>query len=480
MYIPLGNFHLPTGDIKMKSGISKTAFAFLLSGLIIVTTPAYAGSKALDALLKVMQENGQISAAQYQMILDVAKAEEAETSVQTIAETKAIVKEEAQAIVKQETKDTIKINTKGKLEITSEDENFKFRLGGRIMLDGAIYDEDKTPLGNQAEVRRARLYMNGTLWKVWQFKTQFDFAGNGVSTKDLYLKYTGFKPATITVGNFKEPFSLEGLTSSKYSTFIERNISDTLVPQRNLGIGINTNGSNWSAAAGLFADGIDDNEPTGVDESYAITGRVTFAPILDDSRVLHFGASASHRNLHDGNNNLKLETRPEAHTSDQKLISTGTMANIDSFNRYNLEAAWVKGPFSLQGQYIKMDVSRDSGSDDLDFDAYYLEASWFLTGESRVYKHKNGTFSYPKIKKIAGLGGIGAWQIAVRFSSLDLTDGSVIGGEEQNATLGLNWYATPNMRFMANYTKVLDVDRPGNIHDGDEPSIFQVRAQVHW
>ena len=473
----------------MKLTFFRIVLVTLLTCLSVVTSPAYAENKALNALLQVMQENGQLTKEQYDMIMAVAQEgdqqEVGQASANTDSEIRAIVKEvivqeETQAIAKQETKPAVNVVTKGKLQFESEDKDFKFRLGGRIMLDGAIYDEDKTPLGNQAEVRRARLYMSGTLWRAWQFKTQFDFAGNKIGIRDLYLKYTGFKPVTITVGNFKEPFSLEGSTSSRYITFIERSMQDIFTPPRNMGIGVNTNGSNWSAAAGLFADGIDDTEPTGVDESYGITGRLTFAPILEDTQVLHFGAAASYRAMSDGNNSLKLEARPEAHTSDQKLVSTGTLTDVDSVNRYNVEAAWVQGPLSVQGQYVMMDVSRNSGFDDLSFNGYYVEGSWFLTGENRVYNHKKGVFNYPKVKSIAGMGGMGAWQIALRFSSLDLTDGSVIGGEEQNITAGLNWYATPNMRFMANYTQVIDVDRPGNIHDGDEPGVFQVRAQVHW
>ena len=450
----------------------------ILLGAAMLSMPAHAENKVLNALLKVMQENGQLSKEQYDMIMAVAKEDEDQSAV----ETRALVKEETQAIAKQEATPApaVNVSTKGKLQFESEDKDFKFRVGGRIMLDGAIYDEDKTPLGNQAEVRRARLYMSGTLWRAWQFKTQFDFAGNKIGIRDLYLKYTDFKPVGITVGNFKEPFSLEGSTSSRYITFIERSMQDIFTPLRNMGIGVNTNGSNWSAAAGLFAAGIDDDEPTGLDESYGLTGRVTFVPILEDVHVVHLGASASYREMNDGNNSLRLAARPEAHTSDQKLIDTGTLTDVDSFNRYNVEVAWVQGPLSLQSQYVMMDISRDAGFDDLGFDGFYVEGSYFLTGESRVYNHKKGVFDYPKVKSIAGMGGTGAWQIALRFSSLDLTDGSVIGGEEQNITAGLNWYATPNMRFMANYTQVIDLDRPGDIHDGDEPSVFQVRAQVHW
>jgi len=124
----------------------------------MTSIPAYAENKALNALLKVMHENGQQTKEQYEMIMAVAQEEDQQSVIQTEAQTRAIVKEETQAIAKQETKPAVNVATKGKLQFESEDKDFKFRLGGRIMLDGAVYNDDKTPLGNQAEVRRARLY----------------------------------------------------------------------------------------------------------------------------------------------------------------------------------------------------------------------------------------------------------------------------------------------------------------------------------
>jgi phosphate-selective porin OprO/OprP len=124
-------------------------------------------------------------------------------------------------------------------------------------------------------------------------------------------------------------------------------------------------------------------------------------------------------------------------------------------------------------------VDRDiSTNPDLDFSGFYVEGGWFLTGESMNYKPSSGKYSRVTPKGIVGKGGIGAWQVALRFSSLDLTDEDISGGEEDNFTLGLNWYATPNIRFTANYVNVLDVE--GGSNDGDEPESFQIRSQVEF
>jgi phosphate-selective porin OprO/OprP len=82
--------------------------------------------------------------------------------------------------------------------------------------------------------------------------------------------------------------------------------------------------------------------------------------------------------------------------------------------------------------------------------------------------------------RIVGQGGGGAWELALRLSSLDLTDGALVGGEQRNLTAGVNWHLTPNVKLQANYIKVLDLDRPGHRNDGDEPSAYTVRAQVDF
>lgn len=373
---------------------------------------------------------------------------------------------------------TVNVSTKGgHLTVASEDGNFKFQVGGRVMIDAAWYNDDKNELGNGTEIRRARLFMKGTLWRYWDFKNQLDFAENKSTIKDAYLSYTAFKPTRIIIGNFKEPFSLEELTSSKYTTFMERALPNVFAPGRNIGFGFSTYGDNWTLAGGVYGEGIDDKGTK--DEGWGTTGRVTFAPHHADAQVVHLGAAISYRTP-DSDGTLKFEQRPESHIAGEKLVDTGTMTAIDGYIHYGLEAALVFGPFSLQGEYIATDVSRDGGEPDVSFDGWYTQASWFLTGESRTYKPGKGVFDRVKPKRVADKEGIGAWELGVRFSSLDLTDETVTGGEEDNLTVGLNWHATPNIRFMANYTQVLNLDRPGDKHHGDEPGLFQMRGQIDW
>jgi phosphate-selective porin OprO/OprP len=71
--------------------------------------------------------------------------------------------------------------------------------------------------------------------------------------------------------------------------------------------------------------------------------------------------------------------------------------------------------------------------------------------------------------------GPGRWKPVARLNGLDLGNEDVDGDE---MTLGINGYVNPFMCMSANYVSVLDVE--GGAHDGDEPSVFQVHAQVAY
>jgi phosphate-selective porin OprO/OprP len=169
---------------------------------------------------------------------------------------------------------------------------------------------------------------------------------------------------------------------------------------------------------------------------------------------------------------VRFKQRPESHVTDINIIDTSLVSDASSVSKLGVELATTMGPFSAQAEYIRAHAER-KGLENLDFDGWYLETSYFLTGESRQYKH--GKFGRPKPKSAVGKGGIGAWQLAVRYSTIDLTDGSVIGGEANAVTIGVNWYPTSTLRFTANYVDVLSVD--GGLYDDMEPSVFQVRSQ---
>lgn len=337
------------------------------------------------------------------------------------------------------------------IKYTSPDKTFSLKMGGRIMNDWAFFSADREvetvagELKEGTEFRRARLYISGTLYQRVGFKAQYDFASGEAVFKDVYLDFKRIMgKASLKVGHFKEPFSLEELTSSKYITFMERAmLVEAFAPSRNTGFFMHHATNRFTWGLGAFKDA--DSQGKGGD-TWAFTTRLAGTPLYqhEGKVLLHLGIAFSLRDPLD--HKVRVRTRPEAHLFPTRLVDTHTI-NSDGYQIAGVEAAGVQGPFSLQGEFIQGKVDLLEGTS-VTFQGYYLFVSFFLTGEHRPYK--KGAFS--RVKPHQNLGqGPGAWEIALRYSTIDLTDELVKGGEEENLTLGVNWYLNPYMRIMANY-----------------------------
>jgi phosphate-selective porin OprO/OprP len=345
------------------------------------------------------------------------------------------------------------------------------RIGGRIHLDAAIYDEDATPLNNGVELRRLWLKVTGVAPGEWLYKAQFDIAGNKVSVKDVYMKKDfGIKAGMI--GQFKEPFSLEEQTGSNYITFMERGLPNLFSPGRNIGVMETFSVGSTSFSAGIFGEGVDSVDSAGYgDEGLGITARFVHAPLAESGRVVHLGICATRRTPDaSSSGSIAFQTRPESHVTSINLAGTGDIPDVEYHTVYGIELAGVYGSISVQGEYFVAGVVRDGGMPDLGFSSSYFYLSWAITGESRPYTPGKGSFG-----RLVPAGE-GAVEIAVRRSLVDLSDKDISGGNEENSTLGINYYLSGHARLMANYILV-KTDKGGVV---EEASVIQGRFQVDF
>ena len=126
---------------------------------------------------------------------------------------------------------------------------------------------------------------------------------------------------------------------------------------------------------------------------------------------------------------------------------------------YQLEASWRKGPYWLAAEYVSNEVDA-SALGDPHFTGYHVTASWILSGEMRGYNKRAGILGPVPVAKTVNQGGWGAWEVGVRWSDLDLTDGLIDGGEMDILSLGLSWWLTPVFNFNMNY-RFITLDRFG-------------------
>jgi len=375
------------------------------------------------------------------------------------------------------------INWHNGFKLESADKQFNLKFGGRIMFDQAFFSQNNAldnSFGNLStkngfEFRRARLFTSGTIYGNIDYKLQFDFAGGNAVLKDAYITIKKIPTmGHIRIGHFKEPFRFESLTSSKYMTFMERNFGSEFSADRNSGIMIFNDFLNHriSYQTGLFRNADSFGNDKKANNGYAITSRLAVAIIKNKEKkqLLHLGVSYSYRKPE--NNTYHIASRPEAHLSGIKYIDTNTITDVNNVSLVNVESAFVSGPIAIQAEYLNSSVKSLTT---YNFSSYYAQASYFLTGESKSYKSPLGGFGrvHPKENFGGKNKGIGAWEIALRYSKADLNSKSIFGGEESNITLGLNWYLNPATRIMLNHVWA-------NIKNAGNANVFEMRFQIDF
>ncbi len=341
----------------------------------------------------------------------------------------------------------------------------------RFHLDYAAHKEDYRDLGDGFSMRRAWIGINGELNPNWNYQFLFSFSESGqVSPILLYLQYTGWDYGNITIGQVKQAYGLEWLTSSNNLTMLERSLPVAAFSSSfRTGLIYNINRDRWTMT--LMAYGKNTGAETRTsqgDEGLGLGGRFTFLPVYAENSFIHFGIAAHTEEPQDKNvNNIRFTTRPESMPSTLRLVDTEQISDVKSINRLGIEAALVKGPLSFQSEWMYVNTKRGSGVNDVDFSGWYVTGSYFITGESRGYR--NGVF-----RGVSPKGNYGAVEVTARYSTISLDNGDIFGGKQNNVALGLNWYVNDKVRFMFNYINVRS--KKGAI--SDNPDIFLVRAQM--
>lgn len=373
------------------------------------------------------------------------------------------------------------------LQIESRDDAFRVHVGGRLQFDygwnAASQSVQFGPggtgeLSDGAYFRRARLRIDGTMYRHFEWVAEFDFANDiendtssstqtvgSPSFKDVWFGVNDLPIAgTVRVGWMKEPIGFEHLTSTRWLNFMERSPGTDSLNLRSPGVLVH----NWSAnervtyAVGFF-HAQNDNFGFGVgDGQYAETGRLTWLPWYEDDgqRLVHIGFGTTHRHLVD--NQIDLKGRPSVRTEPSALLpALAETGNITGTTQEVLDAelAGVYGPWTVQSEYVctfihDAVVSKQPPLGTLFNQGAYVEVLYFLTGETRAYDRHDGVFD--RVIPLRNFNiwsdefGCGAWQIGIRYGYLDLQNKGVNGATLNDIVLGLNWFLNPNAKLQWN------------------------------
>ncbi len=404
------------------------------------------------------------------------------------------------------------------------DDRVRMKVGGRFSYDwfwgdDGDFEDRGLNIRDSGEVRQGRLYWEGNFWESVKFRWEYDFAEGSGEVKDAYVELRNVPADAGTWhfrgGHFKEPFSLQRMTSLLHTTFMERAITDVFAPGRNPGFMIHGHvlEERMTMAAGIFkraeadvecaadlfdrngdgnitaADLIDcdvdlqlDDAGFSRDGDYGASARLTALPWYEEGKgLVHIGGSYSFTNL-----DRMYLVQPEARLA-PALLATG-LIEVDEVHNFGGEVGVAIGPFHCQGEYVYVQHELEPapigvvGPKDPDYSGWYAQAGFFLTGESRPYDTKTGTWGRVKPKKNYGEdGGYGAVEVAGRVSVLDLEENDFAFGEMQNWTAALNWYLNPNVILRLNYIQT-QLEEVAVVDGDDSPhtDMIMMRLQVDF
>ncbi len=381
------------------------------------------------------------------------------------------------------------------------------QLRGRIEADATVASQSAASqatigdLQNGYGFRRVRLGAQGTIADSVSWVSEVELAGGVVRLRDVFIGLDALPGVReVRIGHFREPYSLEGMTSSNFITFMERSVVNVLSPVRNWGVC----GYWWPEdqrtlfSLGVFRDGTESSgQSTGDGDNWAVTTRLTGLPVYEPDgdvfRLVHLGGAFSQRIPPEGVINFTPRIGSNLVTVEDNPGSP-FLPSLDipasSYQLYNLQAASVHGPLSLQAEWLATSVQQTGGSA-IFLHGMYAFASCFLTGEHRGYNRTRGSFDRievlrPVIRSAASQQrGPGAVELAARFGYIDFhsrnlpldQNGMPAGTTVYELTFGLNWYLNSNTRMMFDYTAGMP-DKVG--FDPTVAHLFGVRTALFW
>lgn len=399
---------------------------------------------------------------------------------------------------------------KGAPQFEDKEKGWSFKPRGRIMFDSAYAERPDNADANirhpgvSTLIRRARLGVEGTLAGGFGYKMEADFANSKVGFADVVLSYTPLdSPFSVTLGNQESLNGMEQMSSSRWSSFIERaQVNDAFTNSRRLGVsaGYTSEYNRFRINAGIFA-------AHSIDVSLDNDGwigalRATYTPTIGHG-LIHFGFNYQYRQFQSNNGAVtssssgapstnqfaRYRARPFLRTTNQRLVDTGDIA-AKGDTILGMEVYGLFGPLHVGGeaQFAKVRTYRpgdirtglDAFAGDIgvtpdsnpSFWGGHVELGYFLTGETRGYK--NGLWDRTRVLRPVGDGGWGALQLIGRVDHLDLNNSSLRaartnnfatgtsilapqasrdarGGSQTGYLFGLTWIPVDHVRFLLNY-----------------------------
>lgn len=379
---------------------------------------------------------------------------------------------------------TVKAGLDG-FALVSPDKQAELKLRGLLQFDGRFgLDDDKD--ADTFLFRRVRPTLEGKLGKA-AFRFTPEFANDDADLVDGYIDWTLPANLVLRAGQFKAPVGLERLQSGSSLVFIERAFPTELAPNRDRGLALYT--SLLEKRLG-FEFAVTNGAPDGRDATNAdfdgeqeLNARVFFEPVPG----IGFGAAGSHGEKFSKNDTRAASPsnaqaflpryRSPAQTTIFNYVATATADGDHS--RITPQAYAYVGPFGVMAEYIEsaQEVGFGGRTEEFTNEAAQITAVWSITGEDQGFKGIKPTRPG------------GAWELALRYSALDIDDAAFdlafadASRSVESAdvwAVGLNWTITPNLKAFTNYTITQFDGGAANGGDRDDEEALFTRLHLNY
>jgi phosphate-selective porin OprO and OprP len=464
--------------------IRKSVYAALLAGSALAYST---GAMAQDA--PAAEQPDQSDATADQAIAAAQPIDELQSKIELLQAQVEALQDALEGVKAAQVKVTP--SWKGGPLLEDKEAGWSFKPRGRIQYDvGYTSNPDDAivtrNLGFNTRVRRIRLGAEGTIPGGFGYKFEMDFANAGTAFGDAIITYApANKPFSFTIGNHESLDGLEQITSSRFTSFMERAaFNDAFINARRIGLsaGYANKAGTFRANAGLYAahsiDGTLDND------GWIGAARAVYSPLWNGNQM-HFGLNFQHREFQSNNGSTaassvsqpsvnqiaRYRARPFTQLTDVRFVDTGNFAAksddilgaevIGIFKSLHVtaEGQWLKANAYDAGDTVTFNPLTDDPVDALgvfaanqavptgnpSFWGGYVEAGYYFTGETRGYK--GGLWDRTKVLKPFSKGGWGALQLNGRVDYLDLDSNKLKNGCTNNFATGACSLASLNTRL---------------------------------
>jgi phosphate-selective porin OprO/OprP len=334
------------------------------------------------------------------------------------------------------------------------------KLGGGLLYEYAAYIQDdvskeQIEMEPAFKVRDFRITMSGRVkverFVTWKLGIMYD-----AQTSSWFMRETGIMVGLpeisgyVFVGRTKEGISLNKVMNGYAGWAMERQMALDVFPILADGIKFMSflPKHRLFLNIGVFNDWISKNQSFST-YSWQFAVRAGWLAMYSESNnnpIIHIGVNYRYGEPED--RKIRLRSRPEANPAPY-FIDTDVFPSHHS-NHFGGELYFSSGPFMIGSEYYLHQFSSPE-TNNPQFRGGELVAMYILTGESRPYSIISNIYAFVPVNEPVFEGGLGAWEIVLRYSTLDLNGGTITGGKFWRITPMINWYLSENVRLELAY-----------------------------